>query len=67
VLIDEAQLARQMGGTSGKNFSACISTSFLIFLIIFLPLENVTERHWLNMELDLQSLFGLRCTAVLIG
>jgi hypothetical protein len=23
--------------------------------------------HWLNMELDLQSLFGLLCTAVLIG
>jgi hypothetical protein len=25
------------------------------------------ENHRLNMELDLQSLFGLLCTAVLIG
>jgi hypothetical protein len=29
------------------------------------PLEGVGP--WLNMELDLQSLFGLLCTAVLIG
>ncbi len=26
-----------------------------------------TSEHWLNMEVDLQSLFGLLCTAVLIG
>ncbi len=28
---------------------------------------NITFRHTLNMELDLQSLFGLLCTVVLIG
>jgi hypothetical protein len=29
--------------------------------------EAVGELHRLNMELDIQSLFGLLCTAVLIG
>ncbi len=28
---------------------------------------TIGTRHRLNMELDLQSLFGLLCTAVLIG
>jgi hypothetical protein len=28
---------------------------------------TVRTTHWLNMELDLKSLFGLLCTAVLIG
>jgi hypothetical protein len=28
---------------------------------------SVPVSAWLNMELDLQSLFGLLCTAVLIG
>jgi hypothetical protein len=29
--------------------------------------EHQRRKHKLNMELDLQSLFGLLCTAVLIG
>ncbi len=31
------------------------------------PIGTVTIRHRLNMELDLQRIFGLLCTAVLIG
>ncbi len=36
-------------------------------LIISLPPALYARYHRLKMELDLQSLFGLLCTAVLIG
>ncbi len=36
--------------------------AYLYFLLAFLPCN-----HRLNMELDLQHLFGLLCTAVIIG
>ncbi len=45
------------------------STLYVVFVIpIFRGVAGTdTFRHRSNMELDLQSLFGLLCTAVLIG
>ncbi len=37
----------------------------LIWALIYL--KKVKGNHRLNMELDLQSIFGLLCIAVLIG
>jgi hypothetical protein len=56
-------------------YSSCISKILLRKAISCLKLlgnqwmleESENIFHRLNMELDLQSLFGLLCTAVIIG
>ncbi len=54
----------------------CHLTIVLQLAVAFLSLQNsivlaiptqLTNDHGLNMELDLQSLFGLLCTAIIFG
>jgi hypothetical protein len=48
--------------------AAALAPSLLVFLLcVGGGYVDVSGIYWLNMELDLQNLFGILCTAVLIG
>jgi hypothetical protein len=47
--------------------TASLAEAWLYCSATLLSLSCITVHHRLNMELDLQSLFGLMCIAVLIG
>ncbi len=58
MLIDEAQLAGQMGGNSGKNFSACY---LLKIYDNFFPFGNVKKKPEMTQSvahLDVSKLSG---------
>ncbi len=62
------EYSKQNGGDSVQSYTIIVSYKYLIFFqLCQIQICRFGSTHRFNMELDLQSLFGLLCTAVLIG